>query len=240
MRCLCLWICLSFQIFAFGQAEKAIQYYKSKDYPNALAEWKRLMDSGIRGRDVYYNVGNTYYELKEYPLAILYYYKALKWDPNCNECKHNLGLAERAAGIERFELPEFILFKFYHNTILQFQALTWYIMACILLTLGIYMRFFKQSFSNSSKWIRLIVGLAVIMIGLAIHRNAIRNDSSGFVLLKASSLYLSPDTGSTSKQELTPGQFLEARDRIQGWIKVQTSAFDSGWIEASNGEFVRL
>ena len=50
-------------------------------------------------------------------------------------------------------------------------------------------------------------------------------------------LYLSPDQNS-GKIDLKPGQYLEIKDQIQGWIKVQTTELDFGWVELNNSELI--
>lgn len=240
MKRLVIYLMCFMPLGCFSQVEKAIQAYKAQDFQTAIAEWHQLLANGMRGADLYYNIGNTYTGLKDYPHAILYYRKALKWDPNCAGCLKNLKIAETAAGIETFELPEFILFRIYKSIVLSLQAIHWFILFILTLSIGIAGYIFKDKISVSLQMIRWLFVFSCIALLLALHRDSIRNERNGFVLLQVSPLYLSPDPGSSKKDDLKAGQYLQIKDQIQGWIKVQTTELDIGWVELNKGELVSL
>lgn len=48
---------------------------------------------------LYYNIGNSYFQLEEYPWAILYYNKALKLNPRNDAIQQNLTTAQQKAGL---------------------------------------------------------------------------------------------------------------------------------------------
>ena len=56
--------------------------YNTGNYDQALSVYNKIIDAGLESAPLYYNMGNTYYKIKEYPMAILYYEKALKLDPS--------------------------------------------------------------------------------------------------------------------------------------------------------------
>lgn len=240
MKRLVIYLMCFMPFVCFSQVEKAIQAYKAQDFNTAIAEWNQLLANGMRGAELYYNIGNTYTGLKDYPHAILYYRKALKWDPNCTACIKNLKIAETAAGIEAFELPEFILFRIYKTILLSLQAIHWYILFILALSIGIAGYLFRDKLSVSFQLIRWLFVFSCIALLLALHRDYIRNERNGFVLLQANPLYLSPDPGSSKKDDLKAGQYLQIKDQIQGWIKVQTTELDFGWVELNKGERVSL
>lgn len=240
MKRLVIYVMYFMPFVCFSQVEKAIQAYKAQDYQTALTEWNRLLDQNLKGAELYYNIGNTYAGLKDFPHAILFYRKALKWDPNCKACIKNLKIAETALGIEEINLPEFILFRFYKSILLTLQASHWFILYSVLLASAILIYFFKDRLATLQIAIRYLALFSFVFLILAIHRDHIRNEKNGFVLVKESALYLSPDQNSGKKIDLKPGQYLEIKDQIQGWIKVQTAELDFGWVELNNGELVQL
>lgn len=228
---------------AFGQSEAAIKLYDQKNYTEALQEWNKLIDQGAKGEALYYNIANAHYRLQHYPEAILFYTKALKWNPNCGDCKQNLKLAQKAAGVESFELPEFFLSKFYNSILLRLQPLSWLVIGVVLLSLFLFILLFRKysSMMKPNHWLKYIsLGLGIICLLLSFQRDLIKHNTDEVVLMKSSGLHLSPDVSSESKQELIPGQVLKIKDHLSGWIKVQTKEFDLGWVEESKVEVVRL
>jgi tetratricopeptide (TPR) repeat protein len=228
---------------SFGQSETANQYYDQKKYNEALQEWNALMDQGAKGEELYYNIANAHYRLHQFPESILFYSKALKWNPNCRDCKQNLKLAQKAAGIESFELPEFFLSKFYHNTLLMLQPMGWLVLGIGLISLLLFMTRFRKDSSvmNSNAWLKYaILSLGIICLFLSFQRDRIKHNTDEVILMKPSGLHLSPDAISDSKQELIPGQTLKIKDHLSGWIKVQTKEFDLGWIEENKVKVIEL
>jgi tetratricopeptide (TPR) repeat protein len=228
---------------AKAQYETAIKLYDQKKYNEAWYEWKKLLDAGAKGESVYYNTANTYYQMHQYPEAILYFNKALKWNPNCNDCKKNLKLAQKAAGVESFELPEFFISNWYKSILLLLQPLVWISIGIILVSIFIWLLFFKNEL-NLRKQTPLIFYSFIILIltcfVLGFHREQIRQKSDQLILMESSGLYFSPDTLSESKQQLLPGQQLILKDQIRGWFKVQTPEFDLGWIELNKVKKIQL
>ena len=69
---------------------KANSLYNENAFDSALAVYKDITDQGYSSATLYYNIGNTYYKLRNYPLAIYYYEKSLKLEPNNEDTQHNI------------------------------------------------------------------------------------------------------------------------------------------------------
>lgn len=74
-----------------GEKTETISQRKKK-FNNALALYTQLADNSPKYDDgkLYYNIANTYFQLEEYPWAILYYYRALALRPTDEKVKQNL------------------------------------------------------------------------------------------------------------------------------------------------------
>ena len=152
-------------------------------------------------------------------------------------------LAQKAAGIESFELPQFILSKFYYSILLSLQPMSWLIIGIVLACIPLFVFLFRKESMLMTRYkpvYYLIALLSLIYLVIAWQRDQIKQNADEVVLMKASGLHLSPDTSSESKQELIPGQVLKIKDHLSGWIKVQTKEFDLGWVEESKVKVVRL
>lgn len=66
---------------------------------------------------LYYNIGNTYYQLEEYPWAILYYYRALSLMPGNEKVLNNLKMALNKMKISQSLEPDiYEKIFFFHST----------------------------------------------------------------------------------------------------------------------------
>ena len=65
----------------------------------------------------YYNLANAYFQAEEYPLAVLYYYRALYLRPGNSDIQHNLDAAMKKLNLQPNESPSAIqrLFFFHYG-----------------------------------------------------------------------------------------------------------------------------
>lgn len=82
----------------------------------ALFELEEKYDPRFGNGILYFNLGNTLYQLEEYPMAILYYYRALALRPYDENVKSNLQLAQEKLGIDPVDdSSPFAAIFFFHN-----------------------------------------------------------------------------------------------------------------------------
>src|SRR5438128_179895 len=91
-------LCLaSFHVYSQSPAETykaANALYKAGSYEEAAASYEKILAQGYRTADVYYNLGNCFYKLKENGKAILNYERARKLAPDDEDIAHNLKIAQ--------------------------------------------------------------------------------------------------------------------------------------------------
>jgi tetratricopeptide (TPR) repeat protein len=73
------------------------------DYTNAVSDYRRLVDAGVRDPDVFFNLGTAFAQAGDYPRAILNYERALVVRPNDEETQRNLRNAEKLLEERRAE-----------------------------------------------------------------------------------------------------------------------------------------
>ncbi|MCB1112783.1 MAG: hypothetical protein H7A37_06105 [Chlamydiales bacterium] len=102
---------------ANGKIEEAYEAYTAGENATTLAERSDAFNKALNlykqmeevyrpeygnGR-LYYDIGNTYFQLDEYPMAALYYYKALKLSPENVKAHNNLDVVLRKLNIKQEE-----------------------------------------------------------------------------------------------------------------------------------------
>ena len=124
---------------------QAVSDYTEENYRAALDGFAAIEEAGYVSPDLYYNMGNCCYKLgHQLGRSILYYEKALKLDPACEDAAVNLEIA-REGTLDRIEaVPEFILltwFKAFRDT-LSSDAWAWIALA-LLLTVAVMVLLFR-------------------------------------------------------------------------------------------------
>jgi len=68
--------------------------YSEGKYFEAVEKYQLALQSDKLSSALYFNLGNSYYKLKDLGNAVLFYHRALKWAPRDEELKYNLRLVE--------------------------------------------------------------------------------------------------------------------------------------------------
>jgi len=89
----------AYQAYSAGELAKTVSDRK-KDFNKALTLYSQVEFRHQNDGRLYYNIGNTYFQLEEYPLAIYNYYRAQALCPNDDKINQNLQIALDKAGIK--------------------------------------------------------------------------------------------------------------------------------------------
>lgn len=92
---------------------QANRFYREGNYAGAANAYDRILRQGYAHANLYYNMGNAYYQLGRIGDAIWAYERGLMLKPRDSDLKFNLSVA-RARTVDRVDVPEpFFLLKWY-------------------------------------------------------------------------------------------------------------------------------
>lgn len=100
----------------------ANRLYNNEDYEGAVQLYQSLIDSGVRNVDVFYNLGNTYYQLGDNGRAILNLSRAQELNPRDAGIDHNLRVVQELADVTN-PLEQATLFTQLQNITLTLDEL---------------------------------------------------------------------------------------------------------------------
>lgn len=112
---------------------------------------------------LYLNIGNTFFQLEEYPQAILYYYRAQTLLPRNRQVDHNLNLALSKQGVSESS-PSTGMWSylfFFHNFISLPERLQLFGILTLLLLFGISFYVWKRQYK---KWIYILVAIWLLIL----------------------------------------------------------------------------
>lgn len=217
--------------------EKGSEHYKKNEFSLAVEEYQKLADKGYEGTSLYYNLGNSYYRMGKIGYAILYYEKALKFDPADEDIKHNLALTKLELK-DKFEtLPTFFIFQIWEGLLAAFSVSGWtiivYVIFILLLT-AIVAYFFANYPSRQRLTFFSGAGLLIVLILaaslLAVKLNKEFNIKDGVIVESSVTVKLSPDNSAKDGFIIHEGLKVRMEDFVDDWVKIRLNDGKIGWI----------
>ena len=108
---------MSLLTFAIDKMSEATQFYSVGEYDKALEIYNSLIDEDLSSVALFYNAGNTNFKLGNIGKSILCYERALVLDPNNEDVKYNLELAQSKVTDNIEVIKPFIFTRIYNSII---------------------------------------------------------------------------------------------------------------------------
>ncbi|MBD3347056.1 MAG: tetratricopeptide repeat protein [Chitinivibrionales bacterium] len=216
--------------------QKANSFYEQKNYDSAAVYYEKIIESGISNSDVYYNLGNAYFRLRQLGEAILYYEKAHKLSPGDPDITTNIKFAtaniiDRAPEPERGFL-ETVLWRL--HTALSLNVQLWLIfwillLLSILFALGLFVS------HNIRLWIIYLSSLLIIIAlitGISTGYKIYQAEKVTYaIVLDRSVDALNQPKGSKVLFTAHEGIKFHIRKELGDWALVSLPNGVSGWVE---------
>ena len=247
MRCpLILLLALFFCITVSAQ-EKAggDAAYRSGNYKKAVEYYRNSLKKG-EASAVYYNMGNAYYRMADYPNAMLSYLKAQKLSPADDDIQHNIEITSSKT-IDRIPVDADVIFvRWYKSLVFLFSINTWALISILSLALSL-VAFLIYLFVNSLMIKRFsFYGSCVLFIVFLLsflfayqQRSSLMSHDKGVVTTEAITVKSSPTTKASDVLVIHEGTVIEITDNdIPQWLGIKLSDGSHGWIPSSSVEVI--
>ena len=232
--------CLKAQTIQNHQFERANYYYNEARYDTAVIIYKGILDDGYVSAPLLYNIGNAYFKMREYPMAILYYEKALKIEPNNEEIQQNLAIANAMITDKIEPMPEFFLRKLWRNIGNMFTANEWATVSLVLITLVLLVVFlYLTAQTRGMKKGMFFTGILLILLTLcsiifASQRFRYMNEhNEAIVMMPTITVKSSPTSSGTDLFVLHEGTKVKVLDSTDNWNKIKIADGSVGWLPSS-------
>lgn len=211
--------------------------YARNDFEHAATLYENVLASGVEASGLYYNMGNVYYKLKQVPLAILYYEKALRINPSDEDARFNLQMAQRFVVDKIDALPELFLTTWFVSIINLNSSDSWaiYCLISFILMLALLALFFfsksrgikKIGFSGAL--LGLFLSLAFIGFAHYQHKWAVDLDFA-IVVAPSTTIKSTPDQSGTDLFLIHEGLKVNITDKVGDWVEIKLSNGNKGWM----------
>ncbi len=236
---------------AGNAAAEAGEAYAKQDYNRALSLYEQVAKTDGVSSELYYNIANTYYRLKERSKAIIYYERALKLDPSNSRARADLEFVREKAQISDDANSSFVG-SLLSSAVSHTSSNTWAVIgiAAFLLALalaGVYVAaqsvpVRKVGFFGSG----LMLVVTAFAVGCAIYMHS-RSSSHDTAIITAQQVALSkaprqPKGSSEIAFRLKEGCKVTLTDSVKvrnglvtdKWYNVETADSRQAWINAKN------
>ena len=225
--------------------KEANSLYKEDNYEDALQKYKSIEETGFIADDLFYNMANIYYKLDEVAPAILYYNRALKVNPNLDDAKFNLKMAQLRT-VDKIEKLPVTFFVNFWNWLANILTVHQWAMFSVLLAFFTAIAFIFYFFASSSviKRISFVKSLTsfvfmIIAIVIAHQQNTWEsNNKEAVIMAENSYIKISPNENSDDKFILHEGTEVLIVDQVDDWLRIKLDDGKIGWIYSGDIEVI--
>ena len=220
---------------------KANFYYNESRYDTALVIYEGILEDGYVSVPLLYNIGNTYFKMRNYPMAILNYEKALKLEPNNEEIKQNLAIANALITDKIEPMPVFFLTRWWKNTGNLLSANGWAkvsleLLGVLLVLLFLYFTTRTRGIRKTTFFASIIVILLFIcsLIFASQKRSYINEHNEAIVMVSTITVKSAPSSSGVDLFVLHEGTKVEIIDNTDSWDKIKIADGSVGWMPATS------
>lgn len=224
---------------------KANAFYQKGDYVSAIADYRKIIESGEESSSVYFNLGNAYYKLNKTADAILSFERARLLAPDDEDIEFNLKIANLRT-IDRFQsIPSPFFVQWYNSLRSLYSSSTWATIAVVMLWLAaLSFIAFMVLWSVNLRKITFAVGIIALAIGIfslvSAHQKWGIESARDTAIVYQPSVYVksSPEEKSTDLFILHEGTKVKVLDSVSGWLKIRLANGNLGWLREKTVQII--
>ncbi len=226
---------------AAGESHPKVQ---KEAYAKAAALYTQIIDNGVNNNKIYYNLGNCYFQMGEYPKAILNYRRALIYMPADKECESNIAKAKRILRDEEPEKPNsgFIDKIVSFNTKIPLYAKEYFAdISWVLFWGGLVGFFYLRKKASKKNFILIAVVWWLCLVSVSLLSYLASSNSDGIILTNEA-IARKGDGESYEKAFLKPlkaGTEFTLLEERGDWVKVELTAGNKCWLKAADVGLVK-
>ncbi|MBO7468802.1 MAG: tetratricopeptide repeat protein [Bacteroidales bacterium] len=219
---------------------KANFYYNESRYDTALVIYEKILNEGYVSVPLLYNIGNTYFKLRNYPMAILHYEKALKIDPTNEDTRHNLAIANALITDKIEPMPVFFLTKWWRSTGNLMSANGWTktsleLFGLLLVLVFLYITARTKGVRKTTFFSSIIVLILLVCSSIFSYQKHkyLNERNEAIVMTPTITVKSSPSASGVDLFVLHEGSKVEIIDNADKWDKIKIADGSVGWMPST-------
>lgn len=224
---------------------EASELYADGDFQGAADRYEQIVAGNQESAELYFNLGNSYYKMNEYALAIVNYERALLLDPGDEDILFNLEKA-RFHNLDNIEeIPQFAMKRWIKSLIILLHSNTWAIisLSAFALALGLITLYLMGTRIRLRR-IGFYGGIFVLFISIGAlffsykSRQQIIHNNSAIITTPTVTVKSSPRDTGTDLFIIHEGTKVFIQNAIDEWYEVELSDGKQGWLKKSDVEVI--
>lgn len=214
--------------------QSGLDFYQSRSYENAKFAFEKVLENNWESPELYYNLGNIYYRLKDISGAVWAYEMCLYHDPSHEDAKFNLKLANVNVK-DRIAIPDApIYLKLYIGIKERFTTNEWIKTTLVLFILFLMFVLVQKLWGylwilNFSKNFMFMLICMAFLFSL----HSIWTDSEisqGIIYTQSVDVLSEPNTQSIILFQVHEGLKVSITQNSRSWVEIELVDGKIGWI----------
>ncbi|MBR4650338.1 MAG: BatD family protein [Prevotella sp.] len=219
--------------------------YRAGEYQKAVQLYEKSLKEGISA-ETYYNMGNAYYRMAEYPQAMVSYLHAQKLKPSDKDIQHNIDITTNKT-IDRIPVDTDVLFvQWYKSLVFSATINTWTWISIVSLALALLI-FLAYLFMDSIVVRKAAFSLSMLLVAIFLfsmlfafqQERFLHSCDQGVVISEMATVKSSPTKKASDSFVIHEGTAVQITDDdISQWLGIKLSDGRQGWIPTSTIEII--
>lgn len=234
------------QIVAHATKAEADSAYINNDFVGAVNLYESILKNDGESADIYYNLGNSYYKLKNIAKAVLNYERALLLNPGDSDTRSNLELA-RSKTVDKITPPSEMFFMTWTQSLINTMSenawartgILTFILTIIMLALYI---FGKRILWKKIGFISAICFFVICVLAnvFASEQKAeLLNHENAIIMAPSVTVKSTPNQSGTDLFILHEGRKVMIKDNtMKEWKEIKLEDGNVGWVPTSVIEII--
>lgn len=245
---LLLLFCLSFSLVVnagdpVATFDSANTAYSKKEFDKAIELYEQIIATNQQSPELYFNLGNAYYQTGDLAHAILNYERAKRLAPEDEDITINLKFANQKTEDKIEAAPQMFLVELQQKIVSLLNEKAWSILSILFLTGGLLLiGVFVSSGNAAIKKACFYMGTATLLLFIVtffIARSSYhsyRTHNEAIVTGASVTVLGSPSESSTKLFILHKGSKVIVQEENNGWLEVKIANGNVGWVKETQVE----
>lgn len=219
---------------------------RNEQYEEAIEKYEELIKSqSVVNAQVFNNLACAYYQITDYPNAILFFERALRFDPANKTIVKNIELSNLHIEDKLDIVPEMFYTKWMHSLYRLLSINGWFSLFVLLFFL-FFVSLSTYLFANPirirkigllSTFVTLPFMIVVLGVSVGAYKKAI-NKNEAVIMSDRVALKNSPNEKSSDSGIIHAGLKVKIKDNISRWYLVKLPDGKEGWIQSTDFEII--